>query len=33
MPALSICGNKVEVKESGAVTVVCCGQDMILVEE
>jgi len=28
-----ICGNKVEVKESGAGTLVCCGQDMDLIEE
>ncbi|HNX48361.1 MAG TPA: desulfoferrodoxin FeS4 iron-binding domain-containing protein [Methanomassiliicoccales archaeon] len=23
-----ICGNKVEVKEAGGGTLVCCGQDM-----
>ncbi|PVX26266.1 MAG: desulforedoxin [Candidatus Bathyarchaeum sp.] len=27
-----ICGNKVKVIESGAGTLVCCGQDMTLVE-
>ncbi|MEJ2280656.1 MAG: desulfoferrodoxin FeS4 iron-binding domain-containing protein [Candidatus Bathyarchaeota archaeon] len=27
-----ICGNKVEILESGAGTLVCCGQDMILIE-
>jgi len=27
-----ICGNKVKVLESGAGTLVCCGQDMALVE-
>ncbi len=26
-----ICGNKVQVLEAGAGTLVCCGQDMILV--
>jgi desulfoferrodoxin-like iron-binding protein len=27
-----ICGNKVQVMEAGAGTLVCCGQDMNLVE-
>lgn len=27
-----ICGNKVEVLETGAGILVCCGQDMTLVE-
>jgi superoxide reductase len=27
-----ICGNKVKVLESGAGTLVCCGEDMVLVE-
>ncbi|MFC1487391.1 desulfoferrodoxin FeS4 iron-binding domain-containing protein [Thermoproteota archaeon] len=27
-----ICGNKVQVIESGSGTLVCCGQDMTLVE-
>jgi len=27
-----ICGNKVQVLEAGAGTLVCCGQDMTLVE-
>ena len=27
-----ICGNKVEVLEAGVGTLVCCGQDMNLVE-
>jgi len=27
-----ICGNKVKVLESGSGTLVCCGQDMTLVE-
>jgi desulfoferrodoxin-like iron-binding protein len=27
-----ICGNKVKVLEAGAGTLVCCGQDMNLVE-
>ena len=27
-----ICGNKVKVLESSAGTLVCCGQDMTLVE-
>ena len=27
-----ICGNKVEIIESGAGTLVCCGQDMTIVE-
>jgi desulfoferrodoxin-like iron-binding protein len=25
-----ICGNKVQVLETGAGTLVCCGQDMVL---
>ena len=27
-----ICGNKVQVLETGAGTLVCCGQDMTLIE-
>ena len=27
-----ICGNKVQVLETGAGTLVCCGQDMTLVQ-
>jgi superoxide reductase len=27
-----ICGNKVEILESGAGTLVCCGQNMTLME-
>ena len=27
-----ICGNKVQIIESGAGTLVCCGQDMTLLE-
>ena len=27
-----ICGNKVKVLESGAGTLVCCGQDMVNVD-
>ncbi len=27
-----ICGNKVKVLETGVGTLVCCGQDMTLVE-
>lgn len=27
-----ICGNKVQVLEEGAGTLVCCGQDMTLVQ-
>ena len=27
-----ICGNKVQVLEAGAGTLVCCGQDMTLTE-
>jgi superoxide reductase len=27
-----ICGNKVEVLEAGRGTLVCCGQDMVLVQ-
>ena len=27
-----ICGNKVKVLESGAGTLVCCGQDMTLLD-
>ena len=27
-----ICGNKVQILEAGMGTLVCCGQDMILVE-
>lgn len=28
-----ICGNKVKVIENGAGDLVCCGEDMVLVEE
>jgi desulfoferrodoxin-like iron-binding protein len=28
-----ICGNKVRVLEAGAGTLVCCGEDMVLVSE
>ena len=28
-----LCGNKVKVLESGAGVLVCCGQDMIKIEE
>ncbi len=28
-----ICGNKVKVLENGAGALVCCGQDMVKVEE
>jgi desulfoferrodoxin-like iron-binding protein len=27
-----ICGNKVQVLEAGAGTLVCCGEDMVLVD-
>ncbi len=27
-----VCGNKVQVLEEGGGTLVCCGQDMILVQ-
>ena len=27
-----ICGNKVRVLEAGAGTLVCCGEDMVLVD-
>ncbi|MCK4952318.1 desulfoferrodoxin FeS4 iron-binding domain-containing protein [Candidatus Bathyarchaeota archaeon] len=27
-----ICGNKVQVLETGVGTLVCCGEDMILLE-
>jgi len=29
----NICGNEVEVLKSGGGTLVCCGQDMILIED
>lgn len=28
-----ICGNKVKVLEAGGGTLVCCGQDMVMISE